>query len=196
LQSGQSATYVNGTVDGWQKGADGHSLDISFHNGDGSGVQNAAGAPAFDHPGIDGPANAAVFGRIGNEGVSGIKAFVAGSVVLGTAGGLGLSALGTGAGLTTIGDVASPLLTSQEAAQAIGWGTHFEGAGLEATKELAANLTQEDVASMESRGLTLGDAEKWRKLYQTAVDAGKGAEQAKARLALMNKIIRIMVGGR
>jgi hypothetical protein len=64
------------------------------------------------------------------------------------------------------------------------------------TEELAANLTREDVAEMESKGLTLGDAEHWRKLYQAAVDAAKGSEQAKARLALMNKIIRIMVGGR
>lgn len=48
---------------------------------------------------------------------------------------------------------------------------------------------------MRSKGLTLGDAEKGRKLYQAAVNAGKGGEQAKARLALMNKIIRIMVGG-
>jgi hypothetical protein len=104
LGTGQSATYVNGTVTGWQAGVGGNSLDIGFNSYDGSssGVQNAAGAPAFNNPGVDGPANAAVFGQIGNQGMGAIKAFTIGSVVGGVTAGVGLSALGTGAGLTTL----------------------------------------------------------------------------------------------
>jgi len=84
LQSGQSATYVNGTVTGWQSNASHTSLEIGFNSYDGnsSGVQSAAGAPAFNNPGIDGPANAAAFGRVGNEGMSGIGVFAAGSVAV------------------------------------------------------------------------------------------------------------------
>ena len=67
-QSGQSATYVPGTVDkgGISVAADRHSINIGYtsYDGQSSGVTNAGGAPAFDHPGIDGPANAAIFGRM------------------------------------------------------------------------------------------------------------------------------------
>jgi len=82
-QSGQSATYVPGTVTGISVNG-GNSIDIGYNSYDGqsSGVTNAKGAPAFDNPGIDGPANAAVFGRIGNEGMSGIGVFAAGSVAV------------------------------------------------------------------------------------------------------------------
>lgn len=104
LQSGQSATYVNGTVTGWQASADHKSLEIGFNSYDGqsSGVQSAAGAPAFNNPGIDGPANAAVFGRIGNQGMGAIGVFAAGSVIGGTVGGVALSAAGTEAGLSIL----------------------------------------------------------------------------------------------
>jgi hypothetical protein len=58
-------------------GADGHSINIGYttYDGQSNGIANAGGAPAFDHPGIDGPANAAIFGRIGGESWAGIKWF-------------------------------------------------------------------------------------------------------------------------
>jgi hypothetical protein len=80
--SGQSATYVPGTVTGVTANG-GNSIDIGYNSYDGqsSGVTNARDAPAFDHPGIDGPANAAIFGQIGNNGMGAIKPFTIGSVV-------------------------------------------------------------------------------------------------------------------
>jgi hypothetical protein len=103
LGSGQSATYVAGTVTGITANG-GNSIDIGYNSYDGqsSGVTNSRGAPAFDHPGIDGPANAAIFGQIGNGGMAAIKYFTIGSAIGGVTGGLGLSAMGTGAGLTTL----------------------------------------------------------------------------------------------
>jgi len=98
--SGQSATYVPGTVTGISANG-GNSIDIGYNSYDGqsSGVTNASSAPAFDHPGIDGPANAAIFGQIGNQGMGAIKWFgeqmalnVAGGLV-GHGIGLGLEAL-------------------------------------------------------------------------------------------------------
>ena len=88
LQSRQSATYVPGTVTGISVNG-GNSIDIGYNSYDGqsSGVTNAAGAPAFDHPGIDGPANAAIFGQIGNRGMGAIKWFGE-QMVLNAAGGL------------------------------------------------------------------------------------------------------------
>jgi RHS repeat-associated protein len=55
VKDGQSATYVNGNVTGWQAGSDGHSLDIGFNSYDGnsSGTQNAASAPYPDQPNLD-----------------------------------------------------------------------------------------------------------------------------------------------
>jgi hypothetical protein len=74
--SGQSATYVPGTVTGISVNG-GNSIDIGYNSYDGqsSGVTNSRGAPAFDHPGIDGPANAAIFGQIGNQGMGAIQWF-------------------------------------------------------------------------------------------------------------------------
>jgi RHS repeat-associated protein len=98
--SGQSATYVPGTVTGVSVNG-GNSIDIGYNSYDGqsSGVTNSGGAPAFDHPGIDGPANAAIFGQIGNNGMGAIKWFgeqMAWNVVGGVAAhgiGLGVEAL-------------------------------------------------------------------------------------------------------
>ena len=195
--SGQSATYVNGTVTGYQTGADGHSLDIGFNSYDGgsSGVQNAAGAPSFNNPGIDGPANAAVFGRIGNQGMNAIGAFAAGSVVAGVTGGVGLYAAGSGAGLTTLGDLSLNILTNQDAGAIIGWGTSQSEAGVLATRQLAATLTEQDVAAMEAKGLNPATAQKLLNVYERAVAAGKAggeAGQAGARKELMIKIIQFM----
>jgi hypothetical protein len=59
-------------------------------------------------------------GNIGNQGMSAIKVFAAGSVIGGVTGGVALSALGTGAGLTTLGtipvDVSLTLLPTQPVA--------------------------------------------------------------------------------
>lgn len=80
LGEGQSATYVNGTVDGWKAGADGHSLDISYHNDSGNGVENASAAPAFDHPGMQtlfGPNAGGPYWGGANSMVKGATAFVA-----------------------------------------------------------------------------------------------------------------------
>ena len=92
--SGQSATYVPGTVTGITANG-GNSIDIGYKSYDGqsSGVTNSRSAPAFDHPGIDGPANAAIFGQIGNQGMGAIKAFTVGSVAIG--GTLGLAGVPT-----------------------------------------------------------------------------------------------------
>jgi RHS repeat-associated protein len=104
LGSGQSATYVPGTVTGYSVNG-GNSLDIGYNSSDGqsSGIVNAKAAPAFDNPGIDGPANAAIFGQIGSNVMGGIKAFTVGSVALGVTGGAGLAAFGGEiGGLTTV----------------------------------------------------------------------------------------------
>jgi len=110
--SGQSATYVPGTVTSITANG-GNSIDIGYNSYDGqsSGVVNAKGAPAFDHPGIDGAANAAIFGQIGNNGMGAIKYFAIGSVIGGTIGGAALATgvIGGGAGLTTLGDLSSGL---------------------------------------------------------------------------------------
>ena len=118
LGSGQSATYVPGTVTGYSANG-GNSLDIGYNSYDGqsSGVTNAKGAPAFDHPGIDGPANAAIFGQIGNQGMGAIKAFTIGSAVGGAAGGAILAYGGGAAALTTLGDLSSGLTAHAEEAQ-------------------------------------------------------------------------------
>ena len=85
--------------------------DIGYNSYDGqsSGVTNANSAPAFDHPGIDGPANAAIFGRIGNQGMGDIKAFTIGSVVGGALGAGGLAVAGY-ASASTIPSIMAPLL--------------------------------------------------------------------------------------
>ncbi|MEO6805321.1 MAG: RHS repeat-associated core domain-containing protein [Edaphobacter sp.] len=116
--SGQSATYVPGTVTGYSSNG-GTSLDIGYNSYDGqsSGVENAKGAPAFDNPGIDGPANAAVFGQIGNQGMGAIKAFTVGSVVGGAVGGAVLASGVGAAALTTLGDLGSGVTEHAETAQ-------------------------------------------------------------------------------
>jgi RHS repeat-associated protein len=108
--SGQSATYVPGTVTGITSNG-GNSIDIGYNSYDGqsSGVTNANSAPAFDHPGIDGPANAAIFGRIGNQGMGAIKAFTIGSVVGGALGAGGLAVAGY-ASAATVPSIIAPLL--------------------------------------------------------------------------------------
>jgi RHS repeat-associated protein len=76
---------------------------VSFANG--TITDNGVVQGTFTHdPDIwgDPGANISAMGRIGNEGMSGIKVFAAGSVVLGPGAGLGLSAVG-GAGLTGLG---------------------------------------------------------------------------------------------
>jgi hypothetical protein len=84
------------------------SIGYNSYDGQSSGVTNAAGAPAFDNPGIDGPANAAVFGQIGNQGMGAIKAFTVGSVVGGTLGAGGLALAGYGS--AAIPSIIAPLL--------------------------------------------------------------------------------------
>jgi hypothetical protein len=66
----------------------GQSQNITDSNG--NVVSTAQWVP--NNPGIDGPANAAIFGQIGNQGMGAIKTFVAGSVVGGAIGGVALTA--------------------------------------------------------------------------------------------------------
>jgi hypothetical protein len=99
---------------------------------DSSGVQGT-----FTHdPDIAGDpgANIAAMGQIGNQGMGAIKAFTVRSVVGSVTGGIGLSALGTGAGLTTLGDLSLNILTNQEAGAIIGWGTGQAQAGVAVRK--------------------------------------------------------------
>lgn len=84
VKSGQSATYIAGTVDRssiQSDGSGGITFGYTSYSGDG-GVGDLKGAPVFDNPGIDGPVNAAIFGRIGREGMSGIETFAAASVAV------------------------------------------------------------------------------------------------------------------
>ena len=76
----------------------GQSQNITDSNG------NVVGTAQWipNNPGIDGPANAAIFGQIGNQGIGAIKTFVAGSVVGGAIGGAALTAAGTEAGLSIL----------------------------------------------------------------------------------------------
>ena len=137
-------------------------------------------------------ANIAAMGNIGNQVMGAIKAFTVGSVVGGVTGGLGLSALGTGAGLTTLGDLSLNTLTYQEAGAIIGWGTGQAQAGVAVTEQLAANLTAEDVAGMEAKGLNTATAQKLLNVYERAVAAGRAGEQAMERRELMIKIMQLM----
>jgi RHS repeat-associated protein len=124
--SGQSATYVPGTVTGISANG-GNSIDIGYNSYDGqsSGVENAKGAPAFDHPGIDGPANAAIFGQIGNGGMAAIKAFVVQSSIGALTEGVGQ---GIGMGLEAL-----QAARAAKAAEAASQAWKF-GAGKSATK--------------------------------------------------------------
>jgi RHS repeat-associated protein len=79
----------------------GGSMNITDANG--NVVGTAQWGP--NNPGVDGPENAAIFGQIGNQGMGAIRDFAAASAVGGVTGGLGLSALGSGAGLTTLGEL-------------------------------------------------------------------------------------------
>jgi hypothetical protein len=89
---GQSATYVNGTVNvgDIHAGSDGHSIDIGFtsYDGSSSGIQNAGGAPYPDSPNTD-PNwgnNAQGYGLLG-----------AASKVVNTAGGIEMAAISVAA---------------------------------------------------------------------------------------------------
>jgi hypothetical protein len=111
--SGQSATYVPGTVDRGSissNGSGGISVGFTPYGG-GGGTASLNGAPAFNNPGIDGPANAAIFGGIGNRGMNAIGAFAAGSVVGGIAGGAALSAVGADAALSILTEDLSGVLS-------------------------------------------------------------------------------------
>ncbi len=166
---------------------------VSFAHGtisDSSGIQGT-----FTHdPDIAGDpaANIAAMGRIARDGNGAIKAFVVGSVAVGGTAGVGLYASGAGAGLTTLGDLSLNILTNQDAGAIIGWGTGQAESGVLATQQLAANLTAEDVAGMEAKGLNPATAQKLLNVYERAVAAGKAGGQAMARRELMIKIVQLM----
>jgi RHS repeat-associated protein len=161
----------------------GQSMNITDSSG--NTVGTAQWVP--NNPGIDGPANAAIFGQIGNQGMSAIKYFAAGSVIAGGTGGVGLYASGAGAGLTTLGDLSLSILPNNEAGAIIGWGTG-QAQGVIATEQLTATLTEQDVAAMEAKGLNPSTVDKLMNVYERAVAEGKGGTQAVARKALMEKI--------
>jgi RHS repeat-associated protein len=118
--SGERATYVSGHVDGYSANG-GNSLDISSTNADGSTTTtNAKGAPAFDHPGIDGPANAAIFGQIGNNGMGAIKYFTIGSVAGGAIGGELLAGGIIGAGAEGVSLITEEATVLARASSAVG----------------------------------------------------------------------------
>ncbi len=172
--SGQSATYVPGTVTpgSISAGADGHSIDIGYtsYGGESSGVENSSSAPAFDHPGIDGPANAAIFGQIGNQGMGAVKWFGE-QMVLNVAGGLA----GHGVGL---GFEALQATRAARAAQAIAiaervtqhaFGKHA-GEFNNISRNEFQSLVQETVANpSEVRSLSNGRTAYWSDSQQMMV---------------------------
>jgi hypothetical protein len=178
FEANQKSDQANGVT--YSKGTISDSTGVQ---GSYSHDPDIAGNPA---------ANIAAMGNIGNQGMGAIKAFTVGSVVGGVTGGLGLSALGTGAGLTTLGDLSLNILTNQQAGAIIGWGTGQAQTGVLVTEQLAANLTAEDVAGMEAKGLNPATAQKLLNFYERAVTAGKAGGQAMARRELMIKIVQLM----
>ncbi len=180
LGSGQSATYVPGTVTGISANG-GNSIDIGYNSYDGqsSGVTNSRGAPAFDNPGIDGPANAAIFGQIGNGGMAAIKAFTVGSVIGGVTAGVGLSALGTGAGLTTLaGEDGVGLATNQAINRMIG----------ASQRELLKDFF---MSGKLPEGLSKRTLQLYKEVAQRAIAAGKDQLGVQAqRLQMINNAIR------
>ena len=107
FEANQKSDQANGVT--YSKGTISDSTGVT---GNYSHDPDIAGDPA---------ANIAAMGQIGNQGMGAIKYFVAGSVVGGVTGGVGLSALGGGAGLTTLGDLSLNILTNQDAGAIIGW---------------------------------------------------------------------------
>jgi RHS repeat-associated protein len=167
---------------------------VNFSKGtitDSNGVKQGSYTHDPDIAG-DPATNIAAMGRIARDGNGAIKAFVVGSVAIGGTAGVGLYASGAGAGLTTLGDLSLNILTNQQAGAIIGWGTGQAEAGVLATQELAANLTAEDVAGMEAKGLNPATAQKLLNVYERAVTAGKAGGQAMARRELMIKIVQLM----
>jgi hypothetical protein len=100
----------------------------------------------FDNPGIDGPANAAIFGQIGNQGMGAIKVFAAGSVIGGVGGGVALTAAGTEAGISILTENLEGVLS--RAGSAVG----NQGAKV-ASREVAEQAAKEWVVE-GSRELT------------------------------------------
>ncbi|HWY53314.1 MAG TPA: RHS repeat-associated core domain-containing protein [Terriglobales bacterium] len=87
------------------------------------------------------------------------------------------------------------ILTNQAAGQIIGWGTGQGAAGVQATEQLAQNLTKEAVQEMIQKGLNKATVEGLQNQYaRAAADGVKLAAnpgQLPARIALMNKILEL-----
>lgn len=122
---GQSATYVNGTVNvgDISAGADGHSINIGFtsYDGSSSGVQNSSSAPYPDSPNLDPhwSNNAQGYGLLGAANTTVKYASIG---VAATFGSLGATIAATdliaGEALTTLGDLtATPTAGEVSSAQ-------------------------------------------------------------------------------
>lgn len=99
--------------------------------------------------------------------------------------------VGMGSQMTTLGDLPLNILSNNVAGSIIGWGTGQEE-GVVATEQLTANLTGQDVATMEAKGLNPATVQKLMNVYEKAVAEGKGGAQAVARRALMEKIAQFI----
>jgi len=98
--------------------------------------------------------------------------------------------------LTAGGSVALEIpLTNQAAGEIIGWGTGQGAAGVQATEQLAQNLTKEAVQEMIKKGLNKATVEGLKNQYARAAAEGvklaANPQQLPARLALMNKILEL-----
>ena len=78
------------------------------------------------------------------------------------------------------------LYTALGAASAFGWGLGARGA--------AARATTITLREIQAAGITLPAAQHWLKIYQRAIDCGKGAATAPERVKLMQRIIEILEG--
>jgi hypothetical protein len=100
-----------------------------------------------------------------------------------TAGIVGAEAAARGAG---------KILSNQAAGKIIGWPTGQAAAGR--TVEMARNLTAEQVAAMQARGLNRATVESLRGTYQKAIEAGGAKlrnEQLLPRAQLMDRILEL-----
>jgi hypothetical protein len=87
---------------------------------------------------------------------------------------------------------AGKILSNQAAGKIIGWPTGQAAAGR--TVEMARNLTAEQVAAMQARGLNRATVESLRGTYQKAIEAGGAKlrnEQLLPRAQLMDRILEL-----
>jgi RHS repeat-associated protein len=161
--------YVPGTINPNTVTTDGKGnfgYDFTSYDGQSGGggvISNAP--PVFDNPGIDGPANAAIFGQIGNQGMGAIKVFAAGSVIGGVGGGVALTAAGTEAGISILTENLEGVLS--RAGSAVG----NQGAKV-ASREVAEQAAKEWVVE-GSRELTNRAGTKV--IGEISADGTKGA---------------------